>query len=70
MPRPTETLCALPTAVGYEAANEEQSPSPEAVHDNASMAIAIDGEGGIVFAERMMAQGGPARAGEGKPGYL
>lgn len=41
--------------------NEEQSPSPEGVHNTGS--IAIDGEGGIPYIERVM---GPAREGEGK----
>ena len=66
MYRPTETPSPPPTIVGYDTRNEEQSPSPGGVHHTGPITIAIDGEGGIPFVQRVVAQGGPTRPGEGE----
>jgi hypothetical protein len=63
----TDTPSPLLSIVGYEAGNEEQSPPTGGVYNTWPMIIAFDGEGGIPYVERLMAQGGPTRPpGEGE----
>ena len=69
MSSPMETLSPPPTIVAYEAKNEERSPSPGGSNNKGPMPIAFDGEGGIPYVQRLVAQvgsGGPG-GGESQP---
>jgi len=70
MPGPTETPSPVPTTVGYDAENEERSPSPGRAHNTGPLIFAFDGEGGISHAKRLVqrqvAQDGSGRLGEGE----
>ena len=66
MSRPTNSHCALPTVVGYAAADEEPRPSPGWLRNTRPQPIAEDGEGGIPFVQRLVAEDDPARTGEGE----
>ena len=67
MSQTTTAPSALLSVAGFKDGNEEESPSPVASHSVGSTTIAIKGEGGVAYMERVMAQGGPARNGEGEP---
>jgi hypothetical protein len=61
-----ETPSPLPTTVGYEAENEEQSSSPGGAHNAGSPIIAFDWEGGISYVKRLVAPNGSEGPGEGE----
>ena len=61
-----EALSPPPTIVAYEAENEERSPSPGGTNNTGPMPIAIDGEGGIPYVKRLVAQVGSGRPGKGE----
>ena len=64
MSQPTKFSSTPSTLAGTKAGNEGGSPSTS--RRAVSIAIAIEGEGGLAFVQKMMAQGGPARPGEGE----
>ena len=66
MSQTTKAPSAPPSVTGFKDGNEEESPSLVASHSVGSTTIAIKGEGGVAYMERVTAQGGPARNGEGE----
>jgi hypothetical protein len=67
MSQPTQALSALPTVAGISAGNQGESASPSASRSVGSMIIAIEGEGGLAYFHKMIAQGGPTGTGESEP---
>ena len=64
MSQSTQASSTLPTVAGIKAGNEERRASPSASRPAGSMTIATEGEGGLAYFHKMMAQGGPAETGE------
>jgi len=58
----------LSTVAGTKAGNQGESPLMS--RRGGSITIAIEGEGGLAFVQKMMAQGGPAGTGESEPRRL
>ena len=63
MSQPTQASSTLPTVPVIKAGNEGGRVSPSATRP-VIMTIATEGEGGIAYFHKMMAQGGPAGTGE------
>jgi hypothetical protein len=65
----TQTPSALPTVAGIKAGNMEESASPSASRSDGSMTIAVEGESGLEYLHKVMAQaqGGPTGTGKSEP---
>jgi len=63
-PQPTEAPSAFPTVAGIKVGNEGENASPSVTRPIGSTTMAIEGEGGLAFVEKMMAEGGPAKTGK------
>ena len=64
MSQPTQTSSVFPTVPVVKAGKEGAKASPSLGPPVARMTIATEGEGGIAYYHKMMAQGGPAGTGE------
>lgn len=64
MSQTTQASSALPTGAGIKVENEGRRASPSASRPTGSMTIATEGEGGLEYFHKMMAQDGPAGTGE------
>jgi len=63
-------IAAVPAERNGQGEMQTSQRQAQQVNLERPMAITINGEGGIGFTQRMMAQGGPAGEGKGEPGYL
>ena len=64
MTQPAQAPSSLPAVAGIKAGKSGESVSPSASRPGI---IAVEGEGGFAYLDRMMAQHGPAGTGKSKP---